>query len=125
MEMGVWEVYILVLGRGKQEEEKTNTWYIRELVTPGVSSGSVLLGSSAKQCILELSTLGWKKSSFIVAQWPKMPLFCVNFLTLSNCILKFQQIPPTSHIEESENPSKGRVQLKGVAETRHYQVILA
>lgn len=37
MEIGDLEVHILVLGRGKQEEEKTNTWYVLELVTPGVN----------------------------------------------------------------------------------------
>lgn len=56
MEMGGWEVHIPVLGRGKQEGEKTNTCYVLELVNTDVSWGSVLLGSSAKQCILELPT---------------------------------------------------------------------
>lgn len=97
MKMGGWEVHIPVLGRGETRRREDQYMVCSWADHHGCQLGLSLLGSSAKQCILELSTWGWKGSSFIVACWPEMALFCVNFLTLSGCILKFQQVLQMSH----------------------------
>lgn len=47
---------MLVLRGLKQEGGKANTWDCLELVTTVGNWGSVLLGSYARPCILELST---------------------------------------------------------------------
>lgn len=64
----------------------------------------------------------WKRREFIVAPWPKIAFLGVDFLTLSDCIWKCQQVPKMSHTEKSENPQKQ--QGRGAAETRCYRVTL-